>query len=78
MEETLPDTLLDGNLPDGEVSEEPENDETDKAPEPVDISSDPAEAQSPLRRSHRHREKPKRFQYHQLGNPLISIVQFNC
>lgn len=40
-----------------------------------DNTDDNQEAESLLRRSQRHRERPKRFHYPQIGNPLISIVQ---
>ena len=63
--------LPDGNLPDGEISEEHELDRS-AAPAVVMI---PPEPESSVRRSNRSRQAPKRFQYSQMGNPLINVVQ---
>ena len=84
MEENLPgtvgdnlpaDTLLDGHLPESEELGGPGILTIDTATEAVDSASDSPEVGSSLRRSQRHREQPERFQYHQLGNPLVYIAQ---
>ncbi|XP_061590121.1 uncharacterized protein LOC133455211 [Cololabis saira] len=69
------DTLLDENLPEHEVPGELVLDPADMSTEPVTNPSDTPETESSLRRSQRDRKQPERFQYHQLGHPLINIVQ---
>lgn len=74
VEEKQSDTTCGGNLPVPEVPGEPANDNIDMSTEPGDNTSDSPQAKSSLRCSQRHREQPKRFQYHLVGDPLIYIV----
>lgn len=65
-------------LSDVAVQEE-EASERDKTvteqPKPVKTQDDrPQDAENPLRRSHRQREQPERFQYSKLGSPLMCVV----
>lgn len=66
------------NSASGEGNKEHKIDDTETTDEPPDgqhYIGETLEAETLPRRSQRHREMPKRLQYSQLGNPLISIVQ---
>lgn len=86
MDESLP-VFSDLSFSDSSVSDEISNSnesgqevpvegtEAELLDEETNLSSCPPGSETPIRRSQRHRAHPERFQYSQLGNPLLSIAQ---